>query len=46
MDPGRGLEVVRKRFRTIAEGLEGLKPHEFRTYGNVDAVKMIGREGA
>lgn len=45
LDPGNGLDRVRRRYPAIAAEIPGLEPFQFRTYGNPKVVRLIGKEG-
>lgn len=46
MEPGLGLERVRRFYPQLADDLPSLALHQFRTYGNPAVLRLIGREGA
>lgn len=45
VDPGNGLDRIRRRYRALAAELPTLEPFTYRTYGDPTVLRLIGREG-
>ena len=45
MEPGHGLDRVRRWYRVQAEGLDALAVHIYREHGDASVLSRLGREG-
>lgn len=45
VDPGNGLDLLRRRYGSLVENLSDLPKRKFRTYGNPKIAQLLGREG-